>query len=197
VLAFRRNFRSLVAVTALLFLGGGGCRQAMYDDTKLEPLSESDFFPDGSAARPLVPNTVARGFLREDELLYTGLVNGHFAESFPFPVNRGVLNRGRERYDIFCAVCHGPGGHGNGMIVQRGFPVPPSFHGERLRQAPPGHIFYVITHGYGAMYSYASRVPPEDRWAIAAYIQALQLSRSASLSDVPQADRADLENGRP
>ena len=127
-----------------------------------------------------------RGYLREDEHLYAGLVNGRLAESFPFPITREILDRGRERFDIFCAVCHGPTGRGNGMIVQRGFPVPPSFHIERVRTAPPGHFFYVITHGYGVMYSYADRIPTEDRWAIAAYIQALQLSQNTSSNDVPQ-----------
>jgi mono/diheme cytochrome c family protein len=114
------------------------------------------------------------------------------SDVFPVPVTRETLQRGQERYNIYCAVCHGANGHGNGMIVQRGFPAPPSFHSDRLRQAPPGHFYYVMTRGYGVMYSYASRVVPEDRWAIAAYIRALQLSHGATTNDVPPAERGRL-----
>jgi mono/diheme cytochrome c family protein len=102
------------------------------------------------------------------------------------------LERGRERYDIFCSVCHGRTGEGNGMIVQRGFPPPPSYHIDRLREAPAGHFFHVITHGYGVMYSYATHVPPADRWAIAAYIRALQLSQHATIEEMPLDQRAKL-----
>jgi len=169
----------------------------MYNDPKKEPLTQSDFFPNEASARPLIPNTVARGHLREDSLLFTGMVDGKLSDVFPFPITRERLQRGQERYTIYCSVCHGPNGYGNGMIVQRGFPAPPSFHIDRLRQAPPGHIYYVITHGYGVMYSYAARVAPEDRWAIAAYIRALQLSHGATTNDVPQPDLAKLLTSAP
>ncbi|MDW8167442.1 MAG: cytochrome c [Acidobacteriota bacterium] len=130
-----------------------------------------------------------------DEHLYTGKVRGQLAETFPFPITRSILERGRERYDIFCAPCHGRDGYGEGMIVQRGFRQPSSFHTDRLRQAPVGYFFDVITNGFGTMYSYASRIPPEDRWAIVAYIRALQLSQNARLQDVPPAERRRLTEG--
>ena len=144
------------------------------------------------ASRPLVPNTVARGHLNADEAFYTGKIGTNLVETFPFPITRQVLERGRERFDIYCSPCHGRTGEGNGMIVQRGFPAPPSYHIDRLRKAPVGHFFDVITQGYGVMYSYAQRVEPDDRWAIAAYVRALQLSRNATLANVPPQDRAKL-----
>ena len=136
--------------------------------------------------------TVARGQLRLDELLYTGKENGVMADKFPFPITRADLERGRERYNIYCTPCHDYTGRGNGMIVQRGFPPPPSFHIERLRTAPVGHFFDVMTNGFGAMYSYAARIEPEDRWRIAAYIRVLQASRRGSIEDVPAAERQKL-----
>ncbi|MCS6804462.1 MAG: cytochrome c [Acidobacteriota bacterium] len=169
------------------------CRQDMHDQPKYKPLAGSTFFEDGRSARPLVEGTVARGHLKTDELLYTGKISGQFVDQFPMPVNRALLERGRERYTIYCSVCHGQDGEGRGMIVQRGFKQPPSLHEERLRRQPAGYFFGVITNGIGAMYSYASRITPEDRWAIAAYIRALQLSQHATLNDVPPDQRQRLE----
>ena len=163
---------------------------------KYAPEGPSAFFPDGRSERQPVAGTVARGELRTDELLYTGKVNGAVADLFPFPIAAADLSRGRERYNIYCSPCHDYTGGGNGMIVQRGFPAPPSFHIARLRQAPAGHFFDVITNGFGPMYSYASRVPPEDRWRIAAYIRALQLSQHGSAADVPEPRRPSLEQPR-
>ena len=169
-----------------------GCRLDMHVQPKYKPLDPSNFFDDGRSARPEVPGTVAHGHLRADDLLFTGKVNGEPADVFPFPVTREVLERGRERYNIYCSPCHDYTGSGRGMIVQRGFPPPPSYHLERLVKAPAGHFFEVISNGYGAMYSYASRVTPEDRWAIVAYIRALQLSQHATLEDVPPQAREHL-----
>jgi cytochrome c553 len=181
-----------------LILLGQGCRPAdMYDQPKGKPLGGSSFFEDGSEARLPVEHTIPRGHLREDEWFFEGLVDGKLVKSFPVEVTEDFIRRGRERYDIYCAVCHGATGEGNGMIVQRGFPAPPSFHVERLREAPAGHFYHVITHGYGVMYSYADRVVPMDRWAIAAYIQALQLSRSGSLDQVPLPQRNQLLEAHP
>lgn len=148
------------------------------------------------ASRPLVAHTVARGHLDEDEAFYTGKIGTNLVTTFPIPITREVLERGRERFEIYCSVCHGRTGEGNGMIMQRGFPAPPSYHIDRLRQAPVGHFFDVITQGYGIMYSYAERVEPADRWAIAAYIRALQLSHNMKLAELPPAERAQLEGAK-
>jgi len=164
----------------------------MHLQPKLKPDDGSMFFPDGRADRPEIPDTVARGYMRTDELLYAGKVNGVVADQFPFPVTQQVLERGHARFNIYCSPCHDYTGSGKGMIVQRGFPPPPSYHIERLRRAPSGHFFEVMTEGYGAMYSYAARVSPEDRWAIVAYIRALQLSQHATLDDVPADERQQL-----
>lgn len=170
-----------------------GCRDAMVNDGKLRPLSESDFFEDGALARPLVEGTVSREGLNEDDAFYTGKVDGKLVADIPVPVTMELLARGRERFEIFCSVCHGQNGNGNGMIVQRGFPTPPSFHLERLENAPDGYYFDVITNGYGVMYSYASRVPTEDRWSIVAYIRALQLSRNVSWEALSPEEQEKLE----
>jgi len=177
---------------ALCVLALTGCRIDMHVQPKYNPLDQSTFFGDNKSARPAIPDTVARGHLRANELLYTGKVNGQLADVFPFPITRPDLDRGRERYNIFCSPCHGRGGDGHGMIVQRGFSPPPSFHIERLRKAPAGH-FYSVMNGFGRMYSYASRVNPEDRWRIVAYIRALQLSQSAALEDAPESERKQLQ----
>jgi mono/diheme cytochrome c family protein len=169
-----------------------GCDN-MYDQPKYKPLQPSPFFADGRSSRTPVPDTVARGEARIDRHFYQGKVNGKVAETLPFPVTPEVLARGRERFNIFCSVCHGRLGDGQGMVVQRGFPPPPSYHIARLREAPIGYFFDVMTNGFGVMYSYADRVPVKDRWAIAAYIRALQLSQNASLNDVPAEARAQLE----
>jgi Cytochrome C oxidase, cbb3-type, subunit III len=164
----------------------------MHVQPKYLPDDASNFFADGRADRPEVIGTVARGHMQLDEHLYTGRVNGVLVDSFPFPITKRVLERGRDRFNIYCTPCHDYTGSGHGMVVQRGFPVPPSYHIERLRNAPAGHFFEVITNGYGAMYSYAARISPEDRWAIVAYIRALQFSQHASLNDVPPQERQGL-----
>jgi mono/diheme cytochrome c family protein len=161
----------------------------MHDQPKYIPLRESAFFADSRSARPLVEGTVARGQLRDDDLLYTGKVNGQDATVFPAPVTAATMARGRERFDVYCSPCHGRTGQGDGMVVLRGYRRPPSFHQDRLRSAPIGHFFDVITNGFGAMPDYASQVRTEDRWAIIAYVRALQLSEHATLADVPPADR--------
>jgi hypothetical protein len=186
----------LLAFVALAGCTDTGIEHGMENQPKVKPMAESDFFPDGRGARPQVPGTVARGHLQSDVLFYTGKVHGRYADVFPFPVTREVLERGHERYDIFCAVCHDRVGTGNGMIVRRGFSHPPSYHTERLRDAPVGHFFDVITNGYGAMYSYNDRIPVNDRWAIIAYIRALQFSQHAALTDLPEKDRADVEKSQ-
>jgi mono/diheme cytochrome c family protein len=165
----------------------------MREQPKYLPYAPSSFFDDGASARPLPANVIARGQLNLDTHLYAGQENGAPAERFPFAVTEEVLARGQERYAIFCAPCHAPDGYGRGIIVQRGFTPPPSFHEERLRTAPPGYFFTVITDGFGTMYGYADRVSAEDRWAIIAYIRALQLSQSATPDDVPPEERPQLE----
>jgi mono/diheme cytochrome c family protein len=168
-------------------------RRAMYDTGRIKPYESSPFFADGRSARPLVPGTVARGDLRSDELFYTGRQAGRLVDLFPFPVDEAVMNRGQERYQIFCSVCHGISGQGDGMIVQRGFPRPTGFNDERLRKAPAGYFFDAMTNGFGRMFSYADRIEPADRWAIVAYIRALQRARDARMPDVPGDVRPDLE----
>jgi mono/diheme cytochrome c family protein len=169
----------------------------MHVQPRYNPFDPTDFFEDGQSARMPVAGTVPRGELTlgPEELLYTGKVNGAVAEVFPFPVTREVLDRGRERFNIYCSPCHGMSGDGDGMIVQRGFRRPPSLHTDHLRAAPAGHFFDVITNGFGVMYAYGDRVSPRDRWAIVSYIRALQLSRQASISDVPAAERKQLQGG--
>jgi len=165
----------------------------MHDQPKYIPLRESTFFGDDRSARPLVPGTVARGHLRDDALLYTGKVSGADATMFPFAVDATVMARGHERFDIYCSPCHGRTGQGDGMVVRRGFRRPPTFHQDRLRQAPVGQLFDVITNGFGAMPDYATQIRAEDRWAIIAYVRALQLSEHATAADVPPDHRRDLE----
>jgi hypothetical protein len=180
-----------VVLLSLLILAG--CQQKMADQPRYEPLAKSDFFGDDRSARPLVEGTVARDHLKSDEAFYTGKTSGRLTETLPFPVSKDVLLRGRERFDIFCSPCHDRIGTGQGMVVKRGFRPPPSFHIERLRTAPSGYFFDVITHGFGIMPDYAAQVSPQDRWAIVAYIRALQLSQNAKLTDVPEAERRTLE----
>ena len=186
-----------VLCVAALSLAVSGCRQDMHDQPKYRPLEASTFFADGRSERPLVPGTVARGvdWLREDDHLYTGKVNGADATTLPFALTAEVLARGRERYDIYCTPCHGATGDGNGMIVQRGYRKPPSFHIDRLREVAAGHYFDVMTNGFGAMADVAAQVKVRDRWAIVAYIRALQLSQHAALSDIPPDARAALGAG--
>ena len=198
----------------------------MYDQPRYKPLAGSDFFADGRSARPQVEGTIARGHLDADIPLATGKEAGgkeagqlvskipeavwqamyernpsRFDQPLeqiePSELRRALLERGRERFDIYCSVCHSRVGDGNGMIVQRGFRKPPSFHIDRLRNAPDGHFFDVVTNGFGAMPSYASRVDVDDRWAIVAYIRALQLSENARIDDVPESERQQLTRQTP
>jgi mono/diheme cytochrome c family protein len=189
--------RTRPTILALLALAAAlGCRQQkMADQPRYDPFESSAFFSDGQSARPRVDGTVARGELAEDPVFATGKESGRPAERLPVPLDAALLARGRERYDVFCAPCHDRVGTGQGMIVQRGYRRPPSFHEDRLRAAPPGHFFDVVTNGFGAMPAYAAQVPLGDRWAIAAYVRALQRSQHATLADVPPAERARLEQG--
>ena len=187
----------LIALAGAVLMLSAGCelRQAMYDQQKYEPLEASSFFANGQASRMPVEGTVARGQLRLDSHLYEGRVNGELATTLPASIklDQGLLERGQERFNIYCSPCHGRTGEGNGMIVSRGLKQPPSFHLARLQEIPIGHFFDTMTNGYGVMYSYASRVPVKDRWAIAAYIRALQLSQNAAYDQLPNADRAELD----
>ena len=178
----------------VLALATGACRQDMYNQPKYKPLAPSEFFADFTSARSLPPHTIPRGHLDEDSAFSYGRTeDGKLVDYLPLPVTADLLKRGQERYNIYCSMCHGADGAGNGMVVQRGFPPPPSYHIDRLRQAPPGYLYHVITNGYGVMYPYASRVEPRDRWAIVAYLRALQLSQDGRLQDVPENERPNLE----
>jgi mono/diheme cytochrome c family protein len=194
-------------ISAALFAGAACCalaisgcdyslRQDMANQPYNRPLSPSDFFTDGRSERPLLENTVAHGAVGND--VYN--VAKDYA-GYPLPVNEKLLQRGQERYKIFCSPCHGLQGDGNGMAAVRGMKRPPSFHIDRLRQAPNGYFYDVVSNGFGAMYSYSERIPPSDRWAIIAYVRALQLSRNAKTSDLPEsvrqklADSADSSGG--
>jgi hypothetical protein len=179
-----RRLRTAGLLVAAI-VGMAGCRIDMHVQPKDLPLSHSDFFDDGRGSRSLMPGTVARGQLRDDAYLYTGMINGKPGDMMPFPATREVLERGRERFNIYCAPCHSRLGDGNGMIVQRGFRRPPSYHTPQLRQAPLGHFYDVMTNGFGVMPDYSSQVPVNDRWAIAAYIRVLQLSQNVTAADIP------------
>jgi mono/diheme cytochrome c family protein len=185
----RADARAGLAALALLLPLAAGCRQGMFDQAKYEPYEKSALFPEQSSARQIPEGTVARGRLMEDRVLATGVEEGGEFAALPVPVTRELLARGRERYDVFCAPCHDRVGGGDGMIVRRGFVRPPSYHTARLRDAPDGYLFDVMSRGFGQMPSYASQVPPEDRWAIVAYIRALQLSQDAGLAELPPAVR--------
>jgi mono/diheme cytochrome c family protein len=172
-------FRAVLAAS-LFWVAGCSLKQDMAEQPKDRPLWPSDFFTDGRSARPLVENTVPRGALALDELTIPKESN-----AFPLPLSMELLDRGENRYKIFCSPCHGLQGDGNGMVVKRGMKRPPTYHEDRLRQVPNGYIYDVITNGFGAMLSYSAQVPPHDRWAIVAYVRALQLSRNAKISELP------------
>ncbi len=185
----------------LLALGCGalavtGCHHNMYNQPKLLPDQQNLYFPKEQVDRQPVPHTVARGAFNDGSTFYTGLANGTLATTFPVPVTAELVSRGREMFDINCSACHGRDGYGDGMIVQRGFPQPPSFHSDRLRSAPVGHFFDVITEGYGVMYPFGSRINPGDRWAIVSYIRALQFSQHAPAAQLDDEDRAQLEKAK-
>jgi hypothetical protein len=179
----------LVALAA-----GVGCRQDMQDQPKYIPLRPSDFFGDGRSERPLVEGTVARGHLDDDTAYYTGRgPDGKFVDEFPFQVTKDVVERGQDRFNIYCAPCHDRLGNGNGKIVRRGYRHPPSYHIDRLRQVPNGYIYDVITSGFGAMPDYAAQIQPGDRWAIVSYVRALQLAHNGKIDDVPADKRGGLD----
>jgi mono/diheme cytochrome c family protein len=185
---------ALFALGLLASVSGVACRQDMHDQPKVKAYREAEFFADRRGNRPLPEGTVPRGFLQDDDLMFTGKVNGQFANEFPFPVTKAVLDRGQQRFNIYCSPCHGRLGLGNGMVVQRGYRSPPSFHDEKIRNQAVGYWYDVMTNGFGAMPDYKAQVPPEDRWAIAAYIRALQYSQRAPLADVPEALRTTLDH---
>jgi cytochrome c553 len=170
------------------------CRIDMHVQPRQNPLSRSDFFADQRSERPPVEGTVARGDLRADTYFYTGKINGIPGDALPFPVTKQVLERGRERYNIYCAPCHSRLGDGNGFIPSRGFSkLPPSFHMARLQKAPAGYFFDIISEGFGIMPDYAAQISPQDRWNIVAYVRALQLSQNATMSDVPAGQKIPSE----
>ncbi|HEX5236618.1 MAG TPA: cytochrome c [Silvibacterium sp.] len=177
--------RCLLCASAAAFLFVTGCRQDMQDEPKMIPQRGSTMFADGRSARPQVANTVARGQLEADQYFYTGLVNGKEQDTMPYPVTLEVLQRGQERFNIYCTPCHSRVGNGDGMIVQRGYKPAGNFHDPKRLAEPLSHYFYVMTNGYGAMPDYSAELRPVDRWAIAAYIRALQLSQKATPADVP------------
>jgi mono/diheme cytochrome c family protein len=180
---------SFVAILSVCVIAAAGCRQDMHNQPKYRGLRPSTFFADGSSARPLVEGTVARGTLQDDEAFFTGKIDKVAVKEFPFAVDEALVNRGQDRYNIYCSPCHDKTGGGNGMVIQRGFKrQPPSYHIDRLRQADVGYFFDVITNGFGAMSDYKTQIAPRDRWAIVAYIRALQLSQHAAASDVPGGD---------
>jgi len=170
-----------------------GCRQDMHDQPKYVPMRASDFYPDKRSARPYVDGTVPAGEFQDGSPLYTGTIGDAPIDYFPMAITAADMKRGQERYGIYCAPCHGRVGDGNGVIVQRGYRQPPSFHVDRLRTSPPGHYFDVVTHGFGAMPDYVAQVSPQDRWRIIAYIRALQLSQHASVDDVPATQRDQIK----
>jgi cytochrome c5 len=187
-----RNKSSLLAVAALCALGFAGCdntlRQDMANQPRQNPLSPAPFFPDDRSERPLMDNTVMHGSLQDDALTIPKDSN-----AFPLPVNMELLQRGQQRYAIFCTPCHGIQGDGLGMVAMRGMKHPPSYHQERLRNEPVGYLYDVVTNGFGAMYGYSSQIPPRDRWAIIAYMRALQVSRNAPVGELPAALQEKLK----
>jgi hypothetical protein len=181
----------------LLFLGFSSCRQDMAEQGRLTPMAYSAFFKDGRVARTQPLGTVARTQLHEDAFLYTGMQNSKLSPTFPFPITREIINRGQQRFDIFCAPCHDHAGTGKGLAVQNGFERgPESFHQQRLRDASPGYFYQAISNGFGIMNGYGAQIPPDDRWAIVAYIRALQLSENAAVADLPESDKQKLETAQ-
>ena len=189
-----KSTHKLAAVFCLL-AAVSACRQDMHDQPKYRPLRASAFFENTSSARPLVEGTIARGTLQTDAAFFTGKNGAMVVSELPFPVTQEVIDRGQERYDIFCRPCHDATGSGNGLVVQRGYPKPSTYHSDRLRKAEAGYFFDVMTNGFGRMPDYRSQITPRDRWNIVAYIRALQMSQHAAAADVPEADRAKI--GKP
>jgi mono/diheme cytochrome c family protein len=195
VIARARHASPLPVAVALcgLVLFSAACRQDMHDAPRYEVFEASASFAGGGASRPAPAGTVARGWLREDEALYTGKIDGQPVAAIPFAISHADMLRGQERFAIYCTPCHGQLGDGNGMVVQRGLRQAANFHQDRLRQETIGYFFDVISNGFGAMQGYAEQVPVRDRWLIAAYVRALQYSQNASVNDVPQERRAELD----
>jgi mono/diheme cytochrome c family protein len=189
--------KAKLSLLVLVVFSLAGCRQDMHDQPRYKPYAASRLFPDGMSARLPIEGTVARGQLRENFALYLGRTANNTAAPYvttlPIPLTKATLERGRERFNIYCSPCHSQLGDGEGMIVQRGFKHPPSYHTDRLRQEPVGYFFDVMTNGFGVMPSYASRIPVEDRWAIVAYVKALQMSQNATIEDVPVSERNNLD----
>jgi len=189
-----KNKPSLFAIVALCALSFAGCnntlRQDMANQPRQNPLSPSDFFADGRSERPVVENTVVRGSIQDDSLFVPKESN-----AFPLPLTAELLERGQQRYGIYCTPCHGIQGDGMGMVAMRGMKHPPSYHQDRLRQVPNGYLYDVVTNGFGAMYGYSAQIPPRDRWAIVAYLRALQLSRNAPVGQLPAELREKLMSG--
>lgn len=191
MLLSKRTLWRVCAVMSLFALAGcERLHQDMGNQPKNLPLSPSGFFADGRSERAPVENTVSRDALVNDDLMV-----GKDSNNFPLPVNEALLERGEERFKIFCSPCHGLQGDGNGMVAMRGMKHPPSYHIDRLRQAPNGYFYDVITNGFGQMYSYSAQVPPRDRWAIVSYIRALQLSRNAHVAELPPVVSEKLNSG--
>jgi hypothetical protein len=192
----RRRAVGLLAVIFILPLLLAACSQKMRDQPKLNPDEASAFFSNGTSSQIPVPDTVPRGYVRDDVMLFTGKdAAGNDVSELPFPVTRQDLLRGQERFNIYCAPCHGRLGNGAGVVVQRGFLAPPTFHQDRLRNAPVGHFYDVITNGLPPMPSYANQIAPRDRWDIIAFIRALQLSQNESVSNLSPAERQAVEAG--
>jgi hypothetical protein len=189
--AFRKG--ALIAGALVLVFAGAGCRQDMHDQPKYIPLRPSSFFADGRSARPFAEGTVARGHLEDDVLFYTGKgPDGKPSDTFPFPVTKSVIERGQQRFNVYCSPCHDRTGYGLGMVVRRGLRHPPSYHTDQIRGRSSGFLFDVITSGFGAMPDYAAQIEPGDRWAIVAYVRALQLSQHAAVTDLSPEERAQL-----
>jgi mono/diheme cytochrome c family protein len=188
----RRMAASQLGIAILCLAAMTGCRQDMHNQPKYRPLRASTFFANGSSARPQVEGTIARGTLQTDVAFFTGKNGALFVNELPFPVTQEVLDRGQERYNIYCTPCHDRTGSGDGMVVQRGYPKPPSYHIDRLRNIEIGYFFDVMTNGFGRMPDYKAQITPRDRWNIAAYIRALQLSQHATAADVPGGDPTKL-----
>jgi cytochrome c553 len=183
------NRIAILTVLAGASLAVTGCRQDMHNEPKFFPQRGTDFYADGRSVRPQVENTVARSQFHQDAYFYTGMQNGQEGDGLPFPVTMAVLERGQERFNIYCTPCHSRVGNGAGMIVQRGYAKAANLHDARMVAAPLGHYFAVMTNGYGAMPEYAAQLTPEERWAVAAYIRALQLSQNAARTDVPATEQ--------
>lgn len=188
---------AVLSALLMLMLVVGACSQKMRDQPKLNPDEPTTWFANGTSSQPLVADTVPRGFVESDLEFYTGKdASGKDVTVLPFPITKQDLERGQQRFDIYCAPCHGRVGNGSGIVPLRGFPGPPSYHQDRLRNAPDGHLFDVITNGYGNMPSYGTQIPTRDRWDIVAYIRVLQFSQHANVNDLPAEDRQKLQQVR-